>query len=77
MKSNFARKGQRKFRRRLYGVQVLHRNIIQNLVNRVRTVCMLIAGKPRHEDQVLTEEELDGVGARLKRSRLDDIEVLV
>jgi hypothetical protein len=65
VKCKFIKKGQGKFRRKFPGVQVPHRNTIQNHINRVRNG-MLIDWKPKHQHWVLTKEKLDNIRVHLE-----------
>jgi hypothetical protein len=65
VKYRSARKCRRKFRLKFCGARVPSRQTIHNLVNKLRTTGFLIDKKTKHNHQVLTEEKLDEIGARL------------
>jgi hypothetical protein len=44
------------------------RQTIHNLVNKLRTMGLLIDKKQKHKCQVLTEEKFDDIGARLEHT---------
>jgi hypothetical protein len=54
-----------KCRRKFRGERVPSTLTIHNLVNKLRTTGFLIDKKTKHNHQVLTEEKLDEIGARL------------
>jgi hypothetical protein len=62
------RKCRRKFRRKFRGERTPSRQIIHNLVNKLRTMGLLIDKKQKHKCQVFTEEKLAGIGARLEHT---------
>jgi hypothetical protein len=65
IKYNSTRKNHRKFRRKTFRIPVPHRNIIQNHANMLRTTGMLIYRNLRKQYQILTEEILDNIRAKL------------
>jgi transposase len=70
MKYGSARKCRRKFRHtsKFHDERVSSRQTIHNLLNKLRTTGLLIDKKEKHKCQVLTEEKLDDIGARLKHT---------
>jgi transposase len=42
--------------------------VIHNLVNKLRTMGLLIDKKQKHKRRVLTEEKLDAIGARYEHT---------
>jgi transposase len=48
--------------------RVPSRQTIHNLVNKHRSTGLLIDNKQEHKSQVLTEEKLDNIGARLEHT---------
>jgi hypothetical protein len=63
VKYGSARRCQQKFRQ-FHDEKVPSRQTIHNLVNKLRTVGLLMDKKQKHKRQVLTEEKLDDIGAR-------------
>jgi len=45
-----------KIQKKFPGLQFLHRNSIQNFVNKVRTTGMLMNKKPKYQHQVSTQK---------------------
>jgi hypothetical protein len=66
MKYGSARKCRRRFQRKFRDERVPSRQNIHNLLNKLRSVGLLIDKKQKHKYQVLTEEKLDDIGARLE-----------
>jgi hypothetical protein len=66
VKYGSARKCQQKFRRKFPDERVPRRQTIHNLVDKLRTTELVIGKKQKHKRQVLTEERLDAIGARLE-----------
>jgi transposase len=64
VKYGSARKCRRKFR----DERVPSRQIIHNLVNKLRTTGLLVDKEQKHKRRVLTEEKLDGMRARLQHT---------
>jgi hypothetical protein len=56
----------RKCRQKLYDERVPSRQTVYNLVNKHRSMGLLIDKKQKHKRQVLTEEKLGDKGARLE-----------
>jgi ribosomal protein S7 len=54
--SNSTKDSQWKSRTKFSGVPVPHRNTVQNLVNKIIRTRMLMAGKQKCQQQVLTEQ---------------------
>jgi hypothetical protein len=63
-----ARKCRRIFRRKFHDERVPRRQTVHNLVNKLGTTGLLIDKKQQPKGQVLTEEKLDDVGARLEHT---------
>jgi transposase len=57
-----------KFQRKFRDERVSSRQTIHNLVNKLRSTGLLIDKKPKHKRQVLTEEKLDDIEARLEHT---------
>jgi hypothetical protein len=55
-----------KSRRKFHDERVPSRQTIHNLVNKLTTMGLLIDKKMKHKHQVLTEEKLDDIRARLE-----------
>jgi hypothetical protein len=68
MKYGSARKCQKKFRRKFRDERVPSRQTSHNLVNKLTTTALLIDEKQKYKRRVLTEEKLDGIGARLEHT---------
>jgi transposase len=68
VKSESARKCQQKFWCKFHFERVHSRKTIHNLVNKFRTTKLLIDKKQKCKCQVLTEEKLDDIGARLQHT---------
>jgi hypothetical protein len=68
VKHGSAGKCRRKFRRKFRDERVRSRQRIHSLVNKLRTMGLLIDKKQKHKRRVLTEETLDDAGARLEHT---------
>jgi NifU-like protein involved in Fe-S cluster formation len=68
MKYRSARKYQRNFQHKFYDERVPSRQTIPNLVNKLRSMGLLIDKKQKHKCQVLAVEELDDIGARFEHA---------
>jgi hypothetical protein len=68
VKYRSAGKCQWKFWYKFHDGRVLSRQIIHNLVNKLRTVRLLIYKKTKYKRWVLTVEKLDDLGARLEHT---------
>jgi hypothetical protein len=66
VKYESARKRRRKFRRKFHD-KLVRRRTIHNLVNKLRSMGLLIDKKQKHKGRVLTEK-LDDIGARLEHT---------
>jgi hypothetical protein len=63
-----ARKCWQKFWHKFHDESVPSRQTIHNLVNTLRTMGLLIGKEQKHTCQVLTEEKLEAIGARLEHT---------
>jgi hypothetical protein len=68
VKYGSARKCRRKCRCKFHDERVPSKQTVHNLVNKLKTTGLLIDKKQKHKLQVLTEEKLDDVGARLEHT---------
>jgi transposase len=68
MKYGSARKSRRKFRRKVRDEIIPSRQTVHNLVNKLTTTGLLMRKKRKHMHQMLNEEKLDDIGARLERT---------
>jgi transposase len=68
VKYRAAGKCRQKFRSKFRDESVPSRQTIHNLVNKLRTMGLLIDKKQKHKCRVLTEEKLDDIGARFKHT---------
>jgi hypothetical protein len=68
VKYRSARKYRRKFRHKFHDERVPSTQTIHNLVNKLRSMVLLIDKKQKHKGQVLTVEELDDRGTRLEHA---------
>jgi transposase len=68
VKYGSARNYRLKFRRKFRDERVPSRQTIHNLVNKIRTSGHVIDKKQKHKRRELTEEKLDGIGARLEHT---------
>jgi hypothetical protein len=57
-----------KFQRRFHDERASSRQTTHNLVNKFRTIGLLIDKKQKHKHRVLSEENLDDIGARLEHT---------
>jgi hypothetical protein len=71
VKYGSAGKCRRKYRRKFHDDGVPSRQTIHNLVNKLRAMGLLI-DKKKNMCQVLTEEKLDDIGARLEHNVEND-----
>jgi hypothetical protein len=67
MKYRSAEKWRQKFQCKFCDERVPSRQTIHNLVNKLRTIGLII-NKKKHKRQVLTEEKLDDIGAKLEHT---------
>jgi transposase len=68
VKCGSARKCRREFRRKFLDEEVLSRQTVHNVVNTLRITGLLIDKKQKHKRRVLTEEKLDDIGTRPRKS---------
>jgi transposase len=68
VKYESAGKCRQTFRCKFRDERVPSRQTIYNLVNKLRTMGLLIDKKTEHKRRVLTEEKLDDIGARFKHT---------
>jgi transposase len=61
-------KCRRKFRRKFRDERVLRRQTVHNLVNKRRTTGLVMDNKQKHKRQLLTEEKLHDIRARLEHT---------
>jgi transposase len=59
---------QQKFGHKFCDEKIPSRQTIHNLINKLRTMGLLIDKKQKHKHQVLTDEKLDDIGARLEHT---------
>jgi hypothetical protein len=63
-----ARKCRRKFRRKFCDERDLSRQIVHNLVNKLRSTGLLIDKKQKHKLGVFAEEKISGIGAIIEHT---------
>jgi hypothetical protein len=69
VKYGSARKCQWKFLHKFHDKRVPRRQTTHNLVNKLRSIRLLIDKKQKHKHQVFTEEKSDDIGVRLEHMR--------
>jgi hypothetical protein len=68
VKYGYARKCRRELRRKFRDERVPSRQTFHNLVNKLRVTGLLIDKKQKYKRQVLAEEKLDDICARLEHT---------
>jgi hypothetical protein len=74
VKYGSAGKCRRKFRRKFRDGRVPRRKTIHNLMNKLRITGVLTDKKTKYKGRVLTEENLDDIGARLEHAPRKSLE---